>query len=101
MPSSITFSADIAKVIQNLDSNKAHGHDQTSIRMLKICSTSICKPLEIIFHLFLGTGTFPNDWKKVTNVANVYPPISQLPVCGKIFEKLIFDGMPSFLLKAI
>ena len=50
----ITFSAeDIAKIlefIQNLDHNKAHGHDQVSIRMLKLFSTSICKPLEIIFY---------------------------------------------------
>ena len=49
--SSITFSKDdIAKMIQNLDPNKAHGHDQISIRMLKLCSNSICKPLEIIFN---------------------------------------------------
>ena len=28
---------DIIKLIQNLDPNKAHGHDQISIRMLKLC----------------------------------------------------------------
>ena len=39
---------DIAKLIQNLDPNKAHGHDQISIRMLKICGKTICKPLECI-----------------------------------------------------
>ena len=44
--SSITFSVDdLVKIIQNLEPNKAHGHDQISIRMLKLCSTSICKPL--------------------------------------------------------
>ena len=47
----ITFSKnDIAKMIQNLDPNIAHGSDQISIRMLKLCSTSICKPLEITFN---------------------------------------------------
>ena len=36
--SNITFAEkDIEKVIQNLDSNKAHGHDMISIRILKIC----------------------------------------------------------------
>ena len=70
--SSITFSVgDIAKVIQNLDSNKAHGHDYISIRMVKLCSTSVFKCLEIIFHRCLETGTFPNDWKK-GNVVPVY-----------------------------
>ena len=50
----ITFSTDdIAKMIQNLDHNKAHGHDQISIRMLKLCSTSICNHLEIIFNQYV------------------------------------------------
>ena len=49
--SSVSFSHDkIAKVIQNLDPNKAHGHDKISIRMLKAFGTSVYKPLEIIFN---------------------------------------------------
>ena len=40
---------DIYKIIKNLDPNKAHGHDMISIRMIKLCGISICKPLEIIF----------------------------------------------------
>ena len=108
--SSVTFSEDdIEKLIQNLDPNKAHGHDQISIRMLKLCSNSICKPLEIIFNRCLETSTFPNDWKK-GNVVPVfkkgdkqilknYRPISLLPVCGKIFEKLIFNEMFKFFIE--
>ena len=58
----VTFSKDnIAKLIQNLDPNKAHGHDQISIRMLKLSSNSICKPLESIFNQCLEASTFPND----------------------------------------
>ena len=46
----VTFSAeDIGKIIQGLDHNKAHGHDNVSICMLKICGDAICKPLEMIF----------------------------------------------------
>ena len=77
--------------------------------MLKLCGTSICKPLEIIFNRCLATGTFPNDWKK-GNVVPVfkkgdkqifknYRPISLLPVCGKIFEKLIFNEMSKFFIE--
>ena len=40
---------DLLKIIAKLDPNKAHGHDKMSIRMIKICSTSICKPLRLIF----------------------------------------------------
>ena len=48
--SSVTFSPDdIVKIIQNLDSGKRHGHDNISIRMLKICGSAIYEPLAIIF----------------------------------------------------
>ena len=63
---SVTFSAgDIAKIIQNNSSNIAHGHDNFSIRVLKICGDNINKPLEQA----LVTGTYPLDWKK----ANIVP----------------------------
>ena len=40
--STVTFSAkDIRNIIQNLNSNKAHGHDNISIRMLRICSNTV------------------------------------------------------------
>ena len=68
--SSVSFSQDdIAKIIQNLDPNKAHGHDNISIRMLKICGSSIYKPLEMIFKQCIETSVFPSEWKK----ANIVP----------------------------
>ena len=67
--SSVSFSQDdIAKIIQNLDPNKAHGHDNISIRMLKICGSSIYKPLEMIFKQCIETGVFPSEWKKANIV---------------------------------
>ena len=60
--SSVSFSQDaIAKIIQNLDPNKAHGHDNISICMLKICGSSIYKPLEMIIKLCIKTGIFPSE----------------------------------------
>ena len=57
--SDIVFnSEDIGKVISGLDPNKAHGHDIISIRMLKICSESIHKPLESIFRTSLNDERF-------------------------------------------
>ena len=58
----------ILKLIQGLNSNKAHGHDGISIRMLKISGPSVIKPLSL-FNNCLSDGVFPNDWKK----ANVIP----------------------------
>ena len=52
------------KIINDLDPNKAHGHDMLSIRMIKLCGNSICKPLSIIFNDCLSEGKFLSDWKK-------------------------------------
>ena len=66
--STVTFSQDdIGKIIQNLKPNKAHGHDNISIQMLKICGSSIYGPLGLIFKEGLGTSLFPSNWKKRKN----------------------------------
>ena len=63
--STVSFShEDVGKIIQNLNPNKAHGHDNISIHMLKICGSTIYRPLEIIFKEALSTGLFPSEWKK-------------------------------------
>ena len=41
-----------------------HGHDMLSIRMIKLCGNSICKPLSIIFKDCISEGKFPHEWKK-------------------------------------
>ena len=64
-PSTVTFSdKDTGKIIQNLDSNKARGHNNISVHKLQICDDSICVPLEIIFKQALLTNVFPSEWEK-------------------------------------
>ena len=108
--SCVSFSHDkIAKVIQNLDPNKVHGHDNISICMLKVCGPSIYKPLEIIFNQCLETGVFPSERKK-GNIALIhkkggkqilknYRPVSLLPICGKILKRLMFNEMLEFFIE--
>ena len=91
----------ILKAIRNLNPNKAHGCDNISIRMLKICDDSIVLPLRHIFTKCLEFQTFPKLWKRANilpihkkqsrQLIKIYRPISLLPICGKTFEKLIFD----------
>ena len=95
--STISFTKDdIAKIIKNLNPNKAHGFDMISIRMTKIYGESILKPLELIFKLCLENGKFPIEWKKA-NVVSVhkrnnkqlienYRSTSLPPVYNKMFE---------------
>ena len=45
--------------------DKAHGHDEIYVKMLKLCAPSICTPLTLLFDNCLASGEFPNVWKKV------------------------------------
>ena len=59
--SSIHFEdQDILKIICSVN-NKAYGYDDISIRLLKLCDSSIVRPLSIIFKNCLQTGAFPNN----------------------------------------
>ena len=75
--------------------------------MIKICGSSIFKPLQLLFNNCVKQGVFPNIWK-MANVLPVhkrnskqlvdnYRPVSLLPICTKIFEKLLFDSIYEFL----
>ena len=103
------FSGRHCQIIQNLDTNKAHGHDNISIHMLNICDSSIYKPLEMIFKQRIETGVFHSEWKKANIVPihkkgrnkdrlslESYRPVSLLPICGKILERLMFNEMFNF-----
>ena len=39
---------DITKLIRKLDTNKAHGHGNISIRLIKLCDSAIVKTLSVI-----------------------------------------------------
>ena len=77
-----------------------------SIRMLKLCGPSLCKSLSIIFMSCLSQMKFPVEWKKA-NVVQIdtkndqqciknYRPVSLLPICSKIFERLLFNELYNF-----
>ena len=77
-----------------------------SVKMIKICADSIAHPITLIFQNSLGAGIFANDWKKASivpihkknnkQILSNYRPVSFLPICSKIFEKLIFNKLCIF-----
>ena len=98
---------DILSIIRKINPNKASGSDGISGQMLKICDTSVVLPLKIIYANILHTSAYSDMWK-VADVTPIfkkedkqlvknYRPISLLPICGKIFEKLIFNSIFSYL----
>ena len=101
--------SDILNILKSPDPNKAHGHDDKSIRMLKLSQKSILKPSKLIFKNCLRTRLFPNQRKKA-NVVPIhkkgdkqlienYRPVSLLPICGMVFERLIFNSLFSYFIE--
>ena len=72
--------------------------------MIKLCSISLCKPLETIFKSCITKGDFPSEWKK-TNVVPVHKQsleknsraTSLLPISGEMFERIIYNNMFEYL----
>ena len=60
---------DIFLIIKILDPPKAHGSDNISTKMIKICSESLTVPLRIIFEQSLKKFNFEKFGKK----ANIFP----------------------------
>ena len=75
--------------------------------MLLLCGDTVAPPLKIIFTNILSTGIYPDLWKlaDVTPIHKKddkqliknYRPISLLPICSKIFEKIVFNHLYGFL----
>ena len=76
--------------------------------MIKICDSSITKPIKIIFETCIREGIYPDKWK----MSNVYPikkesknlkenyrPISLLPILSKMFEKVLFDLLYDYFIQ--
>ena len=67
----------------------------------------IIKPLPIIHRNCISQNTFLDMWKKSyicpvhkksdKQVINNYRPVSLLPVCGKVFERLMFNFVYEYL----
>ena len=68
--SSLDFNEDeILQMIRALNIHKAHGHDDISIRMIKICEKSLLKPLTILFQNSTKSLCYPVIWKR----SNIIP----------------------------
>ena len=102
----IISSNEIVSLIRNLNKGKAHGPDDISAHMLILCDDTIVIPLKLIYEQILTSGIFPDIWKSANlnpihkkgdkQLINNYRPISLLPICGKIFEKIVFNQLYCF-----
>ena len=62
---------DVLMIIQSLNVNEAHNHDDISIRLLQICGAEVVKNLSLICKNYALRGMFPNLWKK-SNITPIH-----------------------------
>ena len=98
---------DTYKILSQLDISKATGADNIGNRLLREAAIAICEPLSRLFQASINHGVYPDLWKLANITAlhkkgdiydrNNYRPISLLPCISKVFEKLVFTQMYSYL----
>ncbi|CAH2093957.1 unnamed protein product [Euphydryas editha] len=92
---------EISKIINNLDCNTSAGLDNITTKSIKCVKDLILKELSNCINKCLQTGTFPNSLKvaKVSpiSISGNYRPISVLPVISKIFERVIYNRLETYL----
>ena len=104
-----TNSAEIEKLISNLDSKKSPGFDELSAKFLKLCAPHISKTLANIFNISISSGIYP-DLLKTARVTPIYKngeksdpsnyrPISVLSLMNKVFEKILHKRLYKYLTK--
>ena len=100
---------DIMKLVKSLKPKPSAGYDGLSLKMLKLISPHVVKPLTLIVNQSLFTGIFPEKLK----IAKVIPlfkkddkllmdnyrPVSLLTSISKIFERVAHNQLTSYLIR--
>ena len=94
-------------LLNKLSKSKATGLDNISAKLVRECADLISIPVCNIFNNCLSSGLFPDDWKcaRVTPLfkqgertdVNNYRPISVISIIAKVFERIVYDQLYSFL----
>ena len=97
----------VKNILSTLDCSKSTGCDQIGNRLLKKAAIPISQILCHIFNKSLTNGIYPETWKRafviplykkgIKSDINNYRPVSLLPCVSKVFEKLIFQHIFSYL----
>ncbi|XP_045488502.1 uncharacterized protein LOC123690046 [Pieris rapae] len=98
---------EVITIIKNFDCNTASGIDGISTKSIKCVKDIIATELTLCINYHLARGTFPNELKvaKIVPIHKAgskfdpcnYRPISVLPVLSKVFEKILYKRLHSFL----
>ncbi|HMK58436.1 MAG TPA: reverse transcriptase family protein [Nitrososphaeraceae archaeon] len=100
---------EVTKIVNEFGNKSSFGHDAVPMNILKLCIDDIAEPSSFLVNSSLQTGRFP-DALKIAKVCPIfkngtadnfsnYRPISVLPSFSKIYEKIVYNRLSSFLTK--
>ena len=100
-------STEVYKIFKSLAPKRSSGHDKISSKALKILAFQLVEPVTILINKIVEAKAFPLTWKcadvvplykkgKKDDVEN-YRPISLLPCCSKICEKVMCKQLYEYL----
>jgi len=102
-----TDAYEIQLLIKNLKMKSNNSPNDIPSKFLKIASCIVSEWLSKFFNKCMTTGEFPDSWKiaYITPIPKVhspscssgYRPISVLPVLSKLFEKILYHRVYSYL----
>lgn len=98
----------VRKKLNELNVNKSPGPDLVHARILKEASSSIVKPLFLIYNQSIKLGKIPTAWKLASvtpvfknkgskNDVSNYRPISLTSIVSRIMESIIRDGLMEYI----
>ncbi|KAI5638092.1 reverse transcriptase (RNA-dependent DNA polymerase) domain-containing protein [Phthorimaea operculella] len=102
-----TVPKDILNIIHDLKNTKSAGYDNVCTKVIKYVSRLIAPVLSHVINMCVIQGIFP-DKLKITIVRPIYKkdnkeemtsyrPIALIPIFSKIFEKVIYNSLYSYL----
>ena len=111
--SSFNFSnieaSDVSTIISNFKSKTTLGHDEISVKVIKLLDANFLNAITLIINQSFSTGIFPDKLKiakvipifkkDVNTIFDNYRPISILPAISKVFERIVFNQLYGYFTK--
>ena len=106
-PTNHTRPIHVAKLLHQINSNKASGPNNIPNRILKNLADDIAPILTTIFQTSLDTGLLPQDWLRASiscaykkgdrHTPSNYRPMSLTSVCCKLLQHIVYRHIMSHL----